>query len=91
MLRKITNIRVRLFDLKSSQHVLNDYGTTGYVNEFLEKFKCIQSMVTPATDFWKNCRIKPYWVTLAIPTVDHDANISFVSLLSRADNGYIYS
>ena len=32
--------------VKSSQHVLNDYDTTGNVNEFLEKCKCIRSMVS---------------------------------------------
>ena len=70
---------MRLFDLKSSQHVLNDYDTTGDVNEFLEKCKWIPSMVPPATNCWEICRSKPYWVTLATPTVNHGAKISFVS------------
>ena len=42
---------MRIIDKKSSQHVLNDYDTTENVNEFLEKGKCIPSMVSPATDF----------------------------------------
>ena len=37
----ITFIRVRLFDVKSSQHVLNDCVTTWKVNEFLENCKLI--------------------------------------------------
>ena len=41
-------MRERLFDVKSSQQVLNDYDTTGNVNEFLEKCKCIPSMASPA-------------------------------------------
>ena len=82
---------MRLLDVKSSQHVLNDYDTTGNVNEFLEKCKCIPSIVPPATDFWEICRSKPYWVTLATHTANHGAKISFVSRLSRADNGYIYT
>ena len=68
---------MRLFDVKSSQHVLNDYDTTGNVNEFLEKCKCIPSMVPLATDFWEIGRSKPYLVTLASPTVNHGAMISF--------------
>ena len=44
-------LRVRLFYVKSSQHVLNDYDTTGKVNEFLEKCKCIPSMASPVNDF----------------------------------------
>ena len=48
-------------------------------------------MVPPATDFWEICRSKPYWVTLATPTVYHGAKISFVFSLSRTDNGYIYT
>ena len=70
---------MRLFDVKFSQHVLNDYDSTGKVNEFLEKCECISSMVPPATDFWENCRSKPYWGTLATPTINHSAKISFVS------------
>ena len=77
--KKITNIIVRLFDVKSSQHVLSDYDTIVNVNEFLEKCKCIPSMVAPATDFWEICRSKPHWVTLATPTLIHGAKISFVS------------
>ena len=73
------NIRVRLFDVKSSQHLLNDYDTTGNVNKFLEKCKCIPSMVPPATDIWENCRSKPYCVNLATSTVNLGAKISFVS------------
>ena len=53
-------MRVSLFDVKSSQHVLNDCDTTVNVNEFLEKCKCIPSMVPTATDFWETCRSKPY-------------------------------
>ena len=44
---------MRLFDVKSSQHVFNDYDTTGKANEFLEKCKCRPSMVPPATDLWE--------------------------------------
>ena len=40
-------IRVRLFDVKSAQHLLNDYDTSRCVNEFLENFKCILNMVSP--------------------------------------------
>ena len=36
-------------------------------------------MVSPATDFWEICRSKPYWVTLATPTVNHGGKIIFVS------------
>ena len=43
--------RVRLFVVKSSQHVFNDYDTTGNVNAFLEKCKCTPSMAPAATDF----------------------------------------
>ena len=68
-----------LFAVKFSQHVLNDYDTTGNVDEFLEKCKCIPSMVSPANDFWESCRSQPYWATLAILTVNHGAKISFVS------------
>ena len=70
---------MRLFDVKSSQHVLIHYDTTGNVNAFLEKCKCIPSLVPPATVFWEICRGKPYWVNLATPTVNHGAKISFVS------------
>ena len=69
----------RLFDVNSSQHVLNDYDTNRNVNEFLKKCKCIPSMLSPATDLWEICRSKPYWATLATPSVNHGANISFVS------------
>ena len=75
----MTYIRVRLFDVKFSQHVMNDYDTTGNVNEFLEKCKCIPSLVCPATDFCKICRSKPYWLTVLTPTVNHGVKISFVS------------
>ena len=70
---------MRIFDVKSSQNVLNDYDTTGNVNEFLEKCKCIPSMVPTATDFWEISKSKPYWVTLVTSTVNHGAKISFVS------------
>ena len=73
------DIRVRLFDVNSCKHVLNNYDTTGNVNEILEKCKCILSMVPPATDFWEICKSKPFWVTLATPTVNHGDKISFVS------------
>ena len=76
----MTNNRVRLFDVKSSQHVLNDYDNIGNMNKFtFEKCKYITSMLPPATDFWENCRSESYWVTLATPTVNHGAKISFVS------------
>ena len=77
-----------LFDVKPSHNVLNDYDTTGNVNQFSEKSKCISSTVPPANDFWEICRIKPYWVTLATPTVNNGAKISFVSRISRTDNGF---
>ena len=46
----MTIIRVRLSDVKSSQHVLNDDDISGSVNEFIEKCKCIPFMVPFATD-----------------------------------------
>ena len=36
---------MRLFDVTSSQHVLNDFDTIGNVNDFFEKSKCIPSIV----------------------------------------------
>ena len=36
-------------------------------------------MIPPATDFWEIWGRKPYWVTLAAPTLNHGAKISFVS------------
>ena len=49
---------MRLFDVKSSQHVLIDYDTTRNLNEILEKCKCIPSMVPPAADLWDICKAK---------------------------------
>ena len=46
-------MRVRLIDVKSSQHVLNDDDISGSVKEFLEKCKCIPFMVPFATDLQK--------------------------------------
>ena len=77
--------------IKSFQHVLNDNDTTGIVNEFLENSKSTPSMVSPVTDSRKFAEAKQYWVTLATPTANHGAKISFVSGNSRTDNGYIYS
>ena len=51
--------------------------TTGNVNEFLEKCKCLLFMVFLVTDFYEIYRSKPYGVTLATPTVNHGAKISF--------------
>ena len=45
----------------------------------------------PATAFWEICRSKPCLITLATPTVNRGAKISFVSKLSRTDNGYMYT
>ena len=70
---------MRLFDVKSSQHVLIDYDITVSVNEFLEKCKCLPSMVPSSTDIYEICRSKPYLVTHATPTVNHGAKISSVS------------
>ena len=79
-------------DLKSSQHVLNDYNTTGNVNKFFKKkSKCILFTVSLATNFWEICRSKPCWATLATPTVNHVAEISLVSRFFCSDNRYIYS
>ena len=70
---------MRLFDVNFSQLVLNGYDTTGNKNGLLEKCKCILYLVPPAIDFQKNCRSKPYKVTLATPTSFHGEKISFVS------------
>ena len=68
-------IRVRLIDVKSSQHVLNDDDISGSVNEFLEKCKCIPFMVPFATDLQKQTILG----NLCYPTINHGAKISFVS------------
>ena len=47
----LDNYSWRLFDVTSSQHVLNGYDTTGNVNETLEMCKCMPSMVPPAIVF----------------------------------------
>ena len=75
---------MRLFDVKSFQHVLKDYDTTRNVNEFFEKCKRIPSMVPPATDFREICKNKLFWATLATPTVNHGAKVSFVSSYSSS-------
>ena len=76
----VTIIRVKLSDVKSSQHdVLSDYDTTGDVNEFVEMCKCILFRGSLAALFWDIFRSKPYWVNLATTTIHHGAKISFVS------------
>ena len=84
----ITFLRMRLFVIKSSQHLLNGYNTTGNVNDFEEKCKCIPSMVSPATDFWETFRKKIKLVDIQLifepfssPKLNHHLDLIFRSLL----------
>ena len=81
---------MRLFDVKSSHNVLNDYDIR-LCERLLRKLQRHANYGIPATDFQEICRSKLYWVTLASPTINHGAKKNFGSWLSRIDEGYIYS